>query len=228
MALSERHHAFLSACFYRELTEHCPGNGEATFVLATQRYGEQRGNRMAQRAIRDGRALDFATYKAYGEWSYTEEPFASGAHMEVLSTSPDFRYLVHACPWHEQYRDMGLLEGACVYCQHIDLAIARGFNPYLVFEVRSTMHKGHQCDFVLKGACLDERGFAVDKARTQMPFEYHCGHLFKTFREMVTSIQGDLGREISERVRERFAERYGGEAAALLDAFQGTDFNVLP
>ena len=77
MALTERHHAFISACFYKELLHACPGNGEATFVMAAQRYGEQRGSRMAQRAIRDGRVLDFAAYCAYGEWAYTEEYFAS-------------------------------------------------------------------------------------------------------------------------------------------------------
>lgn len=227
MTLNERHHAFLSASFYRELLRACPANGEATFVLATQRYGEQRGSRMAQRAIRDGRSLDFATYKAYGEWSYTEEPFASGGHMEVISLSPDYHYQVHACPWHEQYRDMDLIEGACVYCRHIDLAISRGFNPYLVFQVNSTLHKDGRCDFVLKDARLGEKGYLVDKARTQMPFDYHCGHLFKTFSEAVVSIHQDAGREVCARVRELFAGQYGEGLWEGVAAYQATDFNWL-
>jgi hypothetical protein len=228
MTLTERHHAFLSASFYRELTGRCPGNGEATFVLATQRYGEQRGSRMAQRAIRDGRTLDFATYKAYGEWSYTEEYFKAGKHMEVISTSPDLHYHVHACPWHDQYQAMGLIEGACVYCRHIDLAISRGFNPFLVFEVRSTLHREDKCDFVLKDARLDEKGYTVDTAVAQMPFDYHCGHLWKTFCDVVASIHGDKGREINETVREAFALEYGDAAAEILGAYEDTDFNVLP
>jgi hypothetical protein len=228
MGLNERHHAFISATFYREIMEHCPGNGAAIFVLATQRYGEQRGSRMAQRAIRDGRPLDFATYKAYGEWSYTEEFFAAGKHLEVVSTSPDFHYRVHACPWHEQYQEMDLLEGACLYCQHIDLAISRGFNPYLEFRVLGTMHRQETCDFVLKDACLDEKAFPVDKARTQMPFDYHCGHLYWTFCIVVTSILQDRGKEISIRVLDAFRARYGRESVEVLASYMRTDFNVLP
>ena len=52
--LNERHHAFLAAEYYRVLLERFGARGRAAFVLATQRYGEQRGSRMAQRAIRDG------------------------------------------------------------------------------------------------------------------------------------------------------------------------------
>jgi len=228
MALTERHHAFISASFYRELLKACPGTGEATFVLATRRYGEQRGSRMAQRAIRDGRLLDFATYKAYGEWSYTEEYFASGKHMEVVSLSPDYRYLVRACPWHEQYQAMDLLEGACVYCTHIDLAIARGFNPDLPFQVRSTLHRQDQCDFVLKDAHLAEKAYKVDPARVQMSFDYHCGHVFWTFSGLVRSIHQEKGKVICARVETAFAREYGEEALRILESYRETDFNLLP
>jgi len=228
MALTERHHAFITACFYRELREHCPDACAATFILATQRYGEQRGSRMAQRAIRDGRELDFATYKAYGEWAYTEDYFACGKHMEVLEQSPDYHYLVHACPWRDQYQDMDLVDGARLYCRHIDLAIARGFNPFLTFEVRTTLHEGGRCDFVLKDARLDEKGFTVDPARARMPFDYHCGHVFTTFGDLVESIHGDAGKRIAARVREAFAAQYGEPQAAVLDRYRDMDFNVLP
>jgi hypothetical protein len=226
--LNERHHAFISACFYRELMERCPDNGEATFILATQRYGEQRGSRMAQRAIRDGHKLDFATYCAYGEWTYTEEYFASGRHIEVISKSPDYHYLVHECPWHDQYAEMSLLEGACLYCAHIDLAISRGFNPYLVFEVRSTMHKQGKCDFVLKDANLEERGYSVDKQKTQMPFEYHCGHIYKTFCEIVMSIHGETGSDICRKVADEFSLKFGKPSADILLSHGNTNFDVLP
>jgi hypothetical protein len=226
--LNERHHSFISACFYRELMEKCPNNGEATFILATQRYGEQRGSRMAQRAIRDERTLDFSTYCAYGEWMYTEEYFASGRHMEVISKSPDYHYYVHDCPWHDQYAEMGLIEGACLYCAHIDLAISRGFNPYLVFEVRSTMHKQGKCDFVLKDANLEERGYSVDKGKTLMPFDYHCGHIYKTFCDVVMSIQKETGSDICKRVADEFSLRYGKFSADILLSFSNTNFDVLP
>jgi hypothetical protein len=227
MPLNERHHAFLSACFYRELLDLCPGNGSATFVLATQQYGQQRGSRMAQRAIRDGRELDFAAYRAYGEWSYTEAYFASGKHIEVISESPDYRYQVHACPWHDQYLEMNLVAGACLYCRHIDLAIVRGFNPQLLFEVRSTLHEGDRCDFVLKDAQLEGKAYSVDRARTQMPFDYHCGHLYFTFSALIISIHQETGEEICRRVKEQFLAKYGKPLADILLSFGDMDFNVL-
>ena len=228
MALTERHHAFITACFYRELREHCPDACAATFILATQRYGEQRGSRMAQRAIRDGRSLDFATYCAYGEWAYTEEYFAAGRHVEVISRSPDYHYLVHTCPWHDQFAAMGPIEAGCVYCAHIDLAIARGFNPTLRFEVRSTLHRQGKCDFVLHDAHLEEKGYSVDKSTTQMPFDYHCGHIFTTFAAIVTSIQGKTGRAICGRVEEAFAAAYGRSSADILLSYRAVNFDVLP
>lgn len=228
MAFTERHHAFISATFYRLLKERCPGTADATFVMATQRYGEQRGSRMAQRAIRDGCPLDFATYKAYGEWTYTEPALAAGEHIKVLSTSPDLHYQVFACPWHDQYLAMDLIEGACLYCQHIDLAIARGFNPSLVFEVRSTMHKQEKCDFVLKGANLDQRTCQADPARVRMPFDYHCGHVYTTFSLIVQSIHGESGKAVGAAALEAFRQAYGEDLARALASFRQVDFNLLP
>jgi len=228
MEFNERHHAFISATFYDELKKQFPINGIATFVLATQRYGEQRGSRMAQRAIRDGKELDFATYCAYGEWTYTEDYFANFNHIEVVSKSPDYHYLVHACPWHDQYKEMDLIEGASVYCKHLDLAIARGFNPYLTFEVRSTLHQEGQCDFVLHGADLEAKAFSVDKSITQKPFDYHCGHIYKTFCEIVTSIHREKGEKVCVNVSERFSNLYGYAKLNHLRSFLTTDFNLLP
>ena len=148
--------------------------------------------------------------------------------MEVVSRSPDYHYRVNACPWHDQFLAMGLIDAACVYCSHIDLAIARGFNPYLVFEVRSTMHKQEKCDFVLKNAHLEEKGYSVDKSTTQMPFDYHCGHIFKTFCDIVTSIHGDAGRAICGKVEKEFSLVYGKPPADVLRSYRNTDFDVLP
>ena len=148
--------------------------------------------------------------------------------MEVISKSPDYHYHVHACPWHNQYAEMGLIEGACLYCAHIDLAISRGFNPYLVFEVRSTMHKEGKCDFVLKEANLEEKGYSVDKAITQMPFEYHCGHIYKTFCNIVMSIHGQTGSDICKRIADEFSLKFGKLSADILLSYGNTNFDVLP
>ena len=225
---NEHHHAFISASFYKRLAAETTIDGTSVFVLATQRYGEQRGNRMAQRALRDGRARDFATYCAYGEWSYTEDYYAQGKHIETLSTSPDYHYLVHTCPWHDQYKEMDLIEGAILYCREIDLAIARGFNPHLVFEVNEIMHNGRYCDFVLKGAELEAKGYKVDASTAKLPFEYHCGHVYTTFTRICISILGAKGKNIADAVTQDFTESYGATMTEKLTSYLKLDFEILP
>ena len=103
--LTERHHAYIAATFYRLLLEQFGKSGEQAFVMATQRYGEQRGSRMAQRAIRDGRVLDFLTYKEYGEWVNTSSIVKEmgGNQSEDISYAPYYQFKVTVCPWARQF-----------------------------------------------------------------------------------------------------------------------------
>ena len=73
MGFTELSHAFIAAKYYVYLKEIFGDRGEAAFLHATRYYGEQRGRRMAQRAIRDGKPLTYETYCQYGEWVNTEE-----------------------------------------------------------------------------------------------------------------------------------------------------------
>ncbi|EHO80828.1 hypothetical protein [Fusobacterium ulcerans] len=47
---TEKHHAFIAASFYKELVGTYEKQGEQAFVMATQRYAEQRGSRMAPKS----------------------------------------------------------------------------------------------------------------------------------------------------------------------------------
>ena len=229
---TERHHAFISATFYKLLTEQFGQQGENVFVMATQRYAEQRGSRMAQRAIRDGKPLDFKSYCEYGEWEYTKETVDEISSMgktqiEVQSYAPDYEYYVHACPWNLQYKDMGMLDAADVYCKHLDYAIARGFNPYLDFRTERTMHKGGYCGFILKGAGLDKDKPIEHLEKNMRGFDYHCAHVYYTFSEIATSILGAKGAVIAANVLAAFIDKYGSDMADTIVSFRNTDFNTI-
>ena len=66
MGFNEKVHAFIAAKFYVYLTEAFGERCERAFIHGTQYYAEQRGRRMAQRAIRDGKELTYANYLEYG------------------------------------------------------------------------------------------------------------------------------------------------------------------
>lgn len=230
---TERHHAFISAMFYKLLIEKFNERGEKAFILATQRYAEQRGSRMAQRAIRDGKELDFKTYMEYGEWSFTKETLNEikslgiEKQMEVISYSPHYEYNVYACPWSMQYKEMGLLEGACVYCSHLDNSIARGFNPYLDFKTTQTIHKTTHCNFILKEAEINKDDKLEKDEKNMKSFEYHCAHIYKTFSEIVTSIFGSQGETIALQVLESFEKEYGKDMSQALLNYKNVDFNLI-
>ena len=70
---NERVQAYIVARYYVRLTESFGKQGRETFLLATRTYAEQRGHRMAQRALADGQELSYVTYYKYGEWVPSEE-----------------------------------------------------------------------------------------------------------------------------------------------------------
>ena len=226
---TERHHAFIAAAFYDELTRAFGERGKAAFVMATQRYAEQRGSRMAQRAIRDGKPLNFTTYKEYGEWVNTKTTIDAGESNQStpVTLSPDFEYKVTRCPWAVEFKDLGMQEAGVCYCTHLDKAIARGFNPYLTFEVPQSMHDHEYCIQIMRGADFKEGQEFKRDPKNLKGFDYHCGPSYKTFSQIVEAIFESQGRRISASVLERFAERYGRDMADTLLSFRNVDFDVI-
>ena len=100
MGFNEKVHAFIAAKFYVYLTEAFGERGERAFIHGTQYYAEQRGRRMAQRAIRDGKELTYANYLEYGEWVNTQEIIDEGCANKstIESWAPDYRIHITMCP----------------------------------------------------------------------------------------------------------------------------------
>lgn len=226
---TEKHHAWLVGRFYGRLMQECPDRGEAIFVMSTQRYAEQRGSRMAQRAVRDGKGLNFTTYREYGEWKNTETVKREGCANagETTAWSPDHVEKVYMCPWAAQFKEMGLKKCGTLYCRHVDQSIVRGFNPLLTYEVPQSMHESGYCLQISRGADFREGQVFNKRTEYQKTFDYHCGHCYKTFREIVTAILGEQGERISRSVLQEFGKTYGEEMAAVLLSYQDQDFNLI-
>lgn len=226
---TERHHAFIAATFYDELTRAFGERGKAAFVMGTQRYAEQRGARMAQRAIRDGKPLNFVTYRQYGEWVNTKTIIDAEENNQSTpqSLSPDFEVKITRCPWAAQFKDMGEVEGGVCYCTHLDKSIVRGFNPYLVFEVPQSMHDHDYCIQIMRGANFTGEEDMTRKPENLRTFDYHCGHSYKTFSQITEAIFASEGHAISQAVLERFTKEYGKEMADVLVSYHDTDFNLI-
>ncbi len=220
-AFTATHHALLFVWISREVLERIRvEDGETVMRAAVRRYGEERGRRMALRALADGQALDMASYLAYGEW----EVDAGQMVRQVIDRAPDIQTHVFRCPWHVAWSESDLLEYGRLYCLDIDNALVRGFNPDLRLEVNRTQtNDGGYCEFVYRDV-----GNGIPKRGALMPWEYHTGHLYKTVRDVLLKQLGRLGREALSAALGEFSERYGREAAALVVSYWDTDFSCVP
>ena len=220
---NESHHGCLVGFFYDELKRAFSKRSIAAFKKAAQIYGEQRGGRMALRALRDGQDLSYNSYFHYREWPLTQDFFK----IEQSVTDGVMLTETFVCPWHAAFKELGLLECGTVYCEQIDASLVRGFNPDLKFEVLTLLHTGDSCrlhfhlDVPLKK--LEEAGAPVI-----LDMEYHCAHLFWTFADVTKSIFGDKSLSVIENVIRRFSERFGQERREVLEAYQDCNFVRLP
>ena len=216
---NEKVHAFLIGSFYREMKADQGPAGVECFIKAVQKTAEQRGHRMALRAMRDEMPLDYNTYMAYGE-IYATIP----GKTEMAGEYPDAETRVYSCAWHDTFWEMNLAECGLVYCKEIDRGIVRGFNPELLFEQKSVLHNAPCCRLVFKNAALDNSVPVSGDAKKD--WDYHCGHYYKTFGEYVRTVFTD-GEEIIKNVDEKFAERYGENYLDVLHGYLETDFNLI-
>ncbi len=219
MILTEMHHAFIAAIFHRLLCERDEQGGRDVFAFAIRKYAEERGARMAQRALRDGKPLDLRSFSEYGEWNFTS---ASLWDIRYFSRTPDMHYAVYKCPWNTQFRSMGATEAARDYCRDLDMSLARGFNPYLPFQTLSTVHTGGHCEFLLPGAGAgNPKAPSEDDKRT---FSYHCAHLFATLARILHNVYGKEGDMLAHTAAGLFGKEYGATAAKDLINDSDCDF----
>jgi len=232
--LTATHHAMLFALMARAVCRHSDENNcEAIMRKAVRSYGEQRGQRMALRAQANGHALNMANFLAYGEWSL--EPGESD--LQIVAKVPHARVHISQCPWHRVWAEKDLLPYGRYYCLEIDAALVRGFNPELMLDVKESLTAGQaRCDFIFHDANLTLPTYLLTAYRKlfrpgkacRMPWDYHCGHLYKTADDVIVAELGATGREAVDSALAEFIRTYGQAAADTIVAFQNTDFNRLP
>lgn len=183
---------------------------------------------MAQRAIRDGKELTYANYLEYGEWVNTQEIIDEGCANKstIESWAPDYRIHITMCPWYTQFKEMGLPDAGHVYCAHLDNSICRGFNPYLTYLVPDTLHKSGFCTHIIKDVNFEVGEKHPKKTEYLKGFDYHCGHSYWAYSEVVAAIFGAEGEQINAKVMKDFEETYGKEMADKLASYKYTNFNV--
>lgn len=224
------HHANLFALIYKAAQDMYGEKGAKAADEGTKLYGQQRGNRMAQRAVKDGAPLTMESYLLYGEW------VDKNGHSQnrTAATEPVYCMECVVCGWCEAWKNAGLLEWGKNYCTYVDKNLVKGFNPELVLDIHSVLSQGGEvCAFQWNGfAMSDPEGYSAKKAalgdRTIKDFLYHTGHLLNA---MIQAIAKELGTDAAENIKEKaladYTVMYGKEMTDAVVKESQQDFTVV-
>lgn len=231
--LTARSHAYLFGIIAKEVIDTYGEKGVKAVTQGVITYGEQRGRRMAQRTVADGLELSVLNYVAYGEWA--AEP--GEMDFSIPTKNPDVQFYVKKCPWYDIWQENHFLEKyGYLYCKYVDIAIAKGYNPDIQFDILTNRGLGDEvCDMRIRDAYASEKDEAELSARikklgnkVKMPWDYHCAHLYKAMWEAVVSNFGDNGQETMQKALLEFEAVYGKEAGDVMLKLMNIDYNVMP
>ncbi len=223
------HHAMLFAWIAGEAVERFGQRGEDAILQGVRTYGEQRGRRMALRAQADGHTNDMVGYLIYGELDFGE----AENEFVIVQKRPHLTVEARRCSWHATWSQRAVLAYGRLYCQEIDTAIMRGFNPGFDFEVAGTMSGGAPCctfHYRSQGMGVwNTLRYAIGKkrvgSRATKPWDYHTGHIYKTFKETLSEALGEANEQAVDAAMQTFAREYGEDRAQHVRGFEDTDFD---
>ncbi|WP_209341482.1 L-2-amino-thiazoline-4-carboxylic acid hydrolase [Flavonifractor sp. AGMB03687] len=228
---SASHHAILFAYLAKEAIDTFGEAGKAAVTAGVNRYGEQRGHRMALRTQADGNPLNVENYLVYGEW----EAFPGQMDLRFPEYSPEVKMQNYRCPWHTEWSKRGLEEYGRYYCRDVDAALARGYNGMELTLNANRMMGDACCDFTFRGCSVPpERmeGFKRKQAKigskAKMPWEYHVGHIYRTMKEAIVDAFGTEGEAAVARALESYRQEYGDEARDLVLQYADVDYDAMP
>lgn len=207
------HHAILFALLSKYAIEACGERGKDAILKGVNVYGNERGQRMAKRAIANGDALDdIVNFFAYTEW----QPYPGQMEVEIAKNKLTFVQKYSKCAWCTAWKKYNLLEYGKYYCVSIDNAVLAGFNPTLKLTVHSNLSWGAlYCDFDWEISLTeaDEKRLATKKAELGKScvkdFNYHTAHVLSSFKKTIEAELGEAGGTIVKRALDEYINLFG-------------------
>lgn len=196
-------------------------------MVAFKRYVTLRGNRGAQRAVRDNVPLTFENYQRYREVVSTPEMAAiDGKSRGEDTLTPDlWTGITYECPTgygaFREFGSPGELEQA--FCLHVDRFNVEGFNSDISYEV--TLGDCPCCVHQVKNPGLAP-GFSFVKAPDAPPYPFVIASQYYTMAEVMAAIFGEAGETVCQQVRADFIEKYGADCWAEMEKYKDANFDI--
>lgn len=228
---SASHHAMLFAYVAKETIDTFGEDGRQAILRAVDRYGMQRGRRMAMRAKLDGVPVNGLSYSLYSEWGC----FPGQVECSACCGEGSYRVKYHRCPWYTEWKHYDMLRYGRCYCGRVDAAILKGFGISDGALEGSRVDGCHTCDLVFLNEGYDREAYERYLAQkrllgdqAQMPWQYHLGHLYQALRNEILHRFGRDGRKILKRALKSYELQFGKAAKDLVLEYGELDFDALP
>ena len=230
MALSLKMQVFFVDRFYHYLKEEFPEQAMDALQVAFQRYVTLRGNRGAQRAVRDKRPLNFENYQRYREVVSTPEMrrMDGVSRNEHYLTDEVWVGCTYECPsGHGALREFGSPEELeQFFCKHVDRYNVLGFNPDIHYEAVTTLCDSDCCIHRAERPCVSPGAELGKRADDAPPFPFILASEYYVMKEVIEAIFGEKGEEISANVQRDFVKTYSEEDWQQLTPYANANFDI--
>lgn len=216
------HHATLFGLLAKYAITENGEKGKDAILKGMTRYGNERGARMAQNALKHGDDLTTMTSQAYGEW---HPDYEGQMDAGQLCITPTLRTYVSRCAWCDAWKKHGLSEYGKYYCLNVDNAVYQGFRSDFICTQLSTPLSwgGERCEFDWGQPLTEEENQLLAKKKTELgtscmkDFTYHTAHILYTISKMLEKELGDAGRNVVKCAVKEYVCIFGAEYLEVLD-----------
>ena len=225
------HHAVLFGYIAKTVYESKADLADDILSKAVILYGNQRGQRMRQRAIQDGLPICTGVYQLYREYGLKTGEFRSEKHW---NDDGDLLDCAWQCPWTTAWRKHDLNHFAGVYCRHIDSALGKGFGENIIIECVHNMTDGaKQCEIWFRGERQQDESFQKtldelkkkDMRHKQKSWKYHLAHIYSTCKKvMVECLSSKEAEKLLNKAIVEFEMLYGEGSSEEFLKLQALDF----
>ena len=209
-------HATLFALLSRQAITLAGEAGKEAILKGMTKYGNERGARMAKRALANGEELTTMTNQAYGEW---KPDYAGQMEFGTVCTEPTLQTYIAKCAWCDAWKKHDLLEYGKYYCVNVDNAVYQGFRADFVCTPMTTSLSwgGERCVFDWGHPLSAEEAAALPEKKKELgtscmrDFDFHTAHLLYTVGNTLKAELGKTGEDAVEKAVQEFISLFGQE-----------------
>ena len=223
------HHATLFALLSRQAITLAGEAGKEAILKGMTKYGNERGARMAARALANGDELTTMTNQAYGEW---KPDFQGQMDFGTIHTEPTLQTYIAKCAWCDAWKKHDLLDYGKYYCVNVDNAVYQGFRSDFLCTPTTTSLSwgGERCEFDWGYPLTPEEVNQLAEKKKELgtscmkDFNFHTAHLLYTVGNTLKEELGEIGVLAVQKGIEDYIEKFGQEYYDVLGEINHDEF----